>query len=560
MRAPMERTEPDATIDSSQLDALYATARHLTLVVIGDGFVQSHPLPKRGALTIGRGETCDVVIEHPLISREHAKVRVEDGLSLEDLGSRNGTRLHGQRLPANAVRAFGLRQIFEVGETVCLVQESGLAPAARRLATHGYFEERLAEACARAQQSRRPFVVARVSVSDPSVFGGVHDLAREADVAASYASGELELLVADAERANDLLGRLHREFGERIRVGVARYGPDGRTPDALLDAANQGALDDRIEDDQRIVVDPAMKALYAVAERIAKGSIGVLLLGETGVGKEVFAEAVHEASPRRDRPFVRLNCAALNETLLESELFGHEKGAFTGAAEAKTGLIEAADGGTVLLDELGEMTLATQAKLLRVLEQKQVVRVGAVAPIDVDVRFIGATNRDLEAEVVRGTFRQDVYFRLDGASLTIPPLRERTREIEPLARRFAEQTARELGLDSAPTLTPAALDLLLGHAWPGNIRELKNVMARAVLLATGDVIDVEHLPHDKMSLPWTDTTASAPAGDDERARILDALDKCAGNQTRAAKMLGIGRRTLTTKLTKYGIRRPRKRS
>jgi len=337
----------------------------------------------------------------------------------------------------------------------------------------------------------------------------------------------------------------------------------------------------------------AMQRVHALAERAAAGTINVLITGETGVGKELLAETVHRASPRRDGPYVCLNCAALSETLLESELFGHERGAFTGAVQAKPGLIEAAANGTLFLDEVGELPLTTQAKLLRVLETREVTRLGSVRPRRIDVRFIAATNRDLEAEVPRGSFRQDLYFRLAAITLTIPPLRERMDEIRPLAETFARQICRDLG--RAPPIFPAPIVMLLeSYSWPGNVRELKNIVERAVLLSSGPVIGTDHLPMEKLSRPAVPTPASGTpspliaealrlaavtprqveagridisspvravrgAGNPaERERIIAALNACAGNQSRAAKLLGIPRRTFLTKLDAYDIPRPKK--
>ncbi|MFT3767364.1 MAG: sigma 54-interacting transcriptional regulator [Minicystis sp.] len=322
-----------------------------------------------------------------------------------------------------------------------------------------------------------------------------------------------------------------------------------------------------------IVLDEAMKKLHELAARVAQGPISVMLLGETGVGKEVLAEVVHRRSPRRDGPFLRLNCAALSESLLESELFGHEKGAFTGAAAAKPGLLETAEGGTVFLDEVGELSPSIQVKFLRVLEERKVTRVGGLTARPLDVRFVSATNRDPEAEVKKGAFRQDLLFRLNGITLTIPPLRERPQEIEPLSRMFAARAAAKMGRP-APALTREALTALKQHGWRGNVRELRNVMERAVVLAEAGAIAVEHLllpvaPEPVAAATTARIDARAKAGGGahlrselaaiERQRILDALDACAGNQTHAAAMLGMARRTLVGRLAEYGIPRPRKR-
>jgi transcriptional regulator with PAS, ATPase and Fis domain len=300
-----------------------------------------------------------------------------------------------------------------------------------------------------------------------------------------------------------------------------------------------------------VLVDPAMRRLYDVAARIARGTISVLVVGETGAGKEVLTEFVHARSLRASKPFVRINCAALSESLIESELFGHERGAFTGAAHDRAGLIEAADGGTVMLDEIGELSPAMQAKLLRVLEEGAVTRVGATSPRKLDVRFIAATNRDLAGDVEAKLFRRDLYFRIAGAVLAIPPLRERPAEIEALARAFLADAAARLG--ESRTLSPAAFDALRAHAWTGNVRELKSAIERAVLIS-GEVI-----APDDLGLVATRPSATAPSLASEldaleRHRIRDALARCNGNQTRAAALLGMPRRTFVKRLGQYRLR------
>jgi DNA-binding NtrC family response regulator len=301
-----------------------------------------------------------------------------------------------------------------------------------------------------------------------------------------------------------------------------------------------------------------VKDVEAIATRIARSSISVVILGETGAGKEVLAEQLHARSPRVQGPLVKIHCAALPESLIESELFGHEKGAFTGADAAKPGRLEAAHGGTVFLDEIGELAVAVQVKLLRVLEERAVWRVGALAARPIDVRFIAATNRDLDAEVAAGRFRADLYFRLAGASLRVPPLRDRVDEIEPLARELAREACARMGR-GAPTFEPAALARLRAYRFPGNVRELRNLVERAIALADGDVIGPEHLP-ELCAEPVRDAVAPlALAVDDfERAQVVDALARAGGNQSRAAELLGISRRALVTRLSKYGMTRPRK--
>jgi transcriptional regulator with PAS, ATPase and Fis domain len=304
-----------------------------------------------------------------------------------------------------------------------------------------------------------------------------------------------------------------------------------------------------------------MRDLYALAKRIAASDLSVLILGETGVGKEKLSRAVHEHSVRAKKPFVAINCAALNDNLLESELFGHERGAFTGADAVKQGLLESAAGGTVLLDEIGDISLPIQAKLLRVIEEREVRRVGGLKSRKIDVRFIAATNADLEGAAARGKFREDLYFRLSAATLVIPPLRERPNEIEILARRFATTAGARTGGEKE--ISPEALTLLQGYSWPGNIRELRNVIERATLLSGADPIGAEHLPVEKMQRTFVrpathDGEAEALKGADERERIIAALERAGGNQSQAAAILGVSRRTLINRLSQYDLPRPRK--
>jgi two-component system response regulator AtoC len=307
---------------------------------------------------------------------------------------------------------------------------------------------------------------------------------------------------------------------------------------------------------------PAMERTHKLAALVAKSSLGVLILGETGVGKEVLAREVHEQSYRAKQPFVRINCASLSETLLESELFGHERGAFTGAIAAKPGLFEAAHTGTLFLDEIGEMPLAMQAKVLRVLENGEVRRVGSIETHNVDVRFVAATHRDLRAMASEGLFRTDLYFRINGVTLVIPPLRERAPEILSLARTFIDQASLRDG-HAPPELAASARVAITTYAWPGNVRELRTVMERALLLAGGKAIEREHLllDHEMVaSRQETSTRLDDELARVERDRIVDALARSDGNQTEAAKLLGVARRTLIHRIEAYKLPRPRKKT
>jgi two-component system response regulator AtoC len=313
-----------------------------------------------------------------------------------------------------------------------------------------------------------------------------------------------------------------------------------------------------------VIKNAAMKQVMATVKRLAQSTIGVLLHGETGTGKEVIARAIHEGGPRKKQPLRCINCAAIPGTLIESVLFGHEQGAFTSADKSARGIFEQASGGTVLLDEIGELAASAQAALLRVLETKQVTRVGGDKELDVDVRVIAATHRDLEAMVEAGRFRQDLLFRLNTMTLRIPPLRERVDEIRPLAESFLKEARRQAGTD-VRSIDPQALAALERYPWPGNVRELRNVIDRAVVLAEGKAITLADLTErvrggHRAAAP--EPAAEDAAGDyrDHVRRfeielILKALHKHDGNQTEAARALNLPLRTLVHKIQTYGIKK-----
>ncbi|MBW2312451.1 MAG: sigma-54-dependent Fis family transcriptional regulator [Deltaproteobacteria bacterium] len=303
----------------------------------------------------------------------------------------------------------------------------------------------------------------------------------------------------------------------------------------------------------------AMMRLMETVAQVAPTEATVLIIGESGTGKEMIAGAIHFNSPRKDGPFVKINCAAITETLLESELFGHEKGAFTGAYRRKEGRFRQAHGGTLFLDEVSEMSLAMQVKLLRVLQDREITRVGGEEVIKVDVRIIAATNKDLIKEIGSGRFRDDLYYRLNVVTIAMPPLHERREDIPLLAQHFLEQFS-ETNRKQIKGFTPQAMDRLLRHAWPGNVRELMNAIERAVVLARAEYLDEDEFPlipretgpEGEISLEGA-ASIEMPLDEMEKATILRMLEHTNGNKSEAARRLGITRRTLHKKLKAYGV-------
>jgi transcriptional regulator with PAS, ATPase and Fis domain len=304
-----------------------------------------------------------------------------------------------------------------------------------------------------------------------------------------------------------------------------------------------------------------MREVLALVERIAPAdSATVLLLGETGTGKGVLARLIHDLSPRADRPFVAVTCSALAESLMESELFGHEKGAFTDARTLKRGLVEVADGGTLFLDEIGELSIGVQSKLLGFIEDRTYRRVGGTDDLRVDARVVAATNRRLEDEVAEGRFRQDLFYRLSVLPIELPPLRHRSSDIPLLTSTFVDRFNREFG-KRVKGASREAMELLESYTWPGNVRELHNVVERAVLLTVGDEITVESLPPEVRNQDTADEGLGqfslGPSGVDleelERELLMEALNRAEGNRTEAGRLLGLSRHQIRNRLKKYGV-------
>lgn len=386
--------------------------------------------------------------------------------------------------------------------------------------------------------------------------------------------------------ALDVADLVHRLDAERISLPVVACGV-GTDADAAVKAIKAGAKEyvplppdpdmiaavlEAVADDSHALIfrDPKMADVVRLADQIAPSNASIMITGESGTGKEVLARYLHTKSKRSARPFVSLNCAAIPDNLLESELFGHEKGAFTGAVARRVGKFEEADGGTLLLDEISEMDIRLQAKLLRAIQEREIDRVGGNKPIKIDIRVIATSNRDLAEEVQKGNFREDLWFRLNVVNLNLPPLRERPADIELLSEHFVGKYSE---LNSVPVreISPGARNELVAAPWRGNVRELENTIHRAVLLATGDDIGPDAIRLPDGSRPGaaaegaeTTPTAGAPApnadgtvpvgrtvAEMERQLILDTLQHCLGNRTHAANILGISIRTLRNKLKQY---------
>ena len=551
-----------------------------------DGVVTWTPLPDGGEVIVGRSSTSELVIAHPSVSRHHATLQMSP-LAISDAESRNGTRVRGKRLPPMVATPIAIGEAFQIGEAAVLIQPSSLVlplDTTTPEPTSESIGRVLDMECVRSARSRSPFSFVRIELRDgreSDVHGVLRAILRTSDVIGIEGPGSFQVLLLDttAEQAALAVSRMTQLLGQRgitARYSVARYPDDGVTADQL--AAYAWEQLDRMPG----AAPTAMDEVRALIAQSAVGEVSVLITGETGVGKELCAEMIHRLSARASRPFVKLNCSAIVESLIESELFGHERGAFTGATASRPGLFEAGDGGTVFLDEIGELPLAVQSKLLRVLEERIVRRVGATTGKTLDVRFICATNRVLADEVEKGTFRRDLYYRINGVTISIPPLRERQAEIVGLAKAFAR---RVRGGASSVVLGPEVISALQHHQWAGNIRELKNTIERAALLSSGGAIRPSHLALESASssrssrsdlmstkpverISSTDMESSRPTMDQqslatavaelERQRILDTLNQCGGNQTRAARMLGISRNTLLARLDSYGLPRPRK--
>ncbi|RKI69548.1 FHA domain-containing protein [Corallococcus sp. AB049A] len=545
------------------------------------------PLPREGSVVIGRAAGADVLVEDASVSRQHARVGVAEGEAfIADLGSHNGVRVNGERV--QGTRPLDGGDVVTLGN-VTLVFHRGERPLPERRALEAEgLRARLSEELDRVRGSGLAVSVLALEVESARVpqvelVRALHGALRLMD-GVGQVGGTLMVLMPDlageeAEAAAASLVSVLSPLAGRVRGGLASAPGDGMQTDALLGAAKAAALAAeaggtrvsgpsmyRLALGERsvVVADAALTRLFELLRRLAASPLPVLIHGETGAGKENAAWAVHHWSPRSAQPFVPLNCAALPESLVEAELFGHERGAFSGADRARAGLLERASGGTLFLDEVAELSLPIQAKLLRALDQQVITRLGDSRERPVDLRVVAATHRVLADEVKAGRFRQDLFFRLSAAVVMLPPLRDRPRELPLLARAFLEDACARAGRPPLH-LSAATMEVLGAHAWPGNVRELKNTVEYAVATSPGPVVEPSHLPESlraaepepeaepRTETPRTFQNLAEELRTLERQRMMEALEATGGVQTRAAQLIGMPLRTFAFKLKQHRI-------
>ncbi len=550
--------------------------RSYSLLVLRDGESSTHPLGNSGKLSIGRSAEADLRIDHVSVSREHAVLHLGESLAIEDLGSVNGTRVRDLPLQPNTRVEVFPDDVIDLGAVLLVIQYRRIEQRLRRSCERAFFELRVEEECEHARNSGVPFALAQLEVEGGL---GTHAIQlllasdlRDEDAISSGSPGKYELLWlgASLEEADFRLAALIERMARRslrARAELRHCPRDGYDARELLGRAlgrpTAPPAPQRAPQRELVVVDDTMRRVHKLLERVAGSALNVILIGEPGVGKALCAEVLHGASPRAQAPFLQLNCAGLSESLLESELFGYERGAFADAATEKASLLEAASGGTLLLEHVHELPLATQIKLLRALEVGEVLRAGAREARPIDVRVIATTQVDLNEPITSGLFREDLFSLLNGISVLVPPLRERVDDIGPLARHYLTQACAAGGLSRA--LPDRTIERLEASYWPGNVRELRAVMERALVLCEGPSIEPEHLPPER---PASEASARGMLRTNlrhevrtlERERIERALADCQGNQRRAAALLGLSRGALLRRLEAFGIARPRKGS
>jgi DNA-binding NtrC family response regulator len=588
--APLDDTLPLETNAS----AAPADAPRTYLLVHDGAASRAFFLRPSEELLIGRSQTAHLRSEDPSVSRLHARIKVERRqATIADLGSHNGTQVNGERISEDRLLSPG--DVIAVGSMTLVYQQEAARQRRPAVLDRGEWRQRIGAELESLRRYGGSFALVVIELgagaaSRERIVDVVSAALRAAD---AFSLEDQQLLVllpeisfGDATVPIERLLQALAQVAPQARAGFASSPADGLDPAALTAKARAAARGVsggglapagaatallQVGDRQVVASAPAVAQLFSVIRRLAASDIPVLICGETGSGKEIAASALHHWSPRRGEKLLTLNCAALPEGLIESELFGYEKGAFSGADRPHAGLFEAAHGGTLLLDEVGELSAQAQAKLLRVVESRRNARLGSPEEREIDVRLVAATNRPLETEVGNGRFRKDLYFRLSAATLTVPPLRDRPQDLLVLARRFLEQACAALGRPP-PSLAPATLRMLAAHSWPGNVRELKNAMDYLAATVTESVLEPDALPH-------TIVQGAAPAGPEaketprdgaapaalgdlyeeirqlERRRIAEALEAAGGVQVRAAELIGMPLRTFASKVRLYGLLR-----
>jgi len=579
---------------SELFQATLAGRRRVSLLLYHRDGAAVAPLEPGEALVVGRGREADLCVPDRTLSRLHARVSLDENgqVWLEDLGSKNGTRVNGQ-----PVTRCEVSPVDRISLGLLALTLNSLDPAQEQLyflESHDSLRAEMERELARARAFDRPLALLLLAEQDAEQqrmhrwCPDLHRLLRPFDRVGLYDRHTVEVLIpeATAEELEEFCRRAVRAgeaAGVPLRCGLALFPEAATSAEALLEAARAAlnlaapvggvgraphlgtrslpAAPLAALEPAPVLRSPLMQQVFEIAARVADRNMPVLILGESGSGKEVVARAIHQLGARRDRQLCCVNCGALPPTLLESALFGHERGAFTGAHRRQVGFFEAAQGGTVLLDEIGDLSLVGQAALLRVLENGRLCRLGSTEEIAVDVRVLAATHRDLRAMVKEGAFREDLLYRLDVVEIRVPPLRERPEEIVPLACRFIE--AADGGADRVTALDDAALELLRAYPWPGNVRELRNAVERGAAIARGQVITAEDLPErirraGGLRLAVCDDEPRQRSLRDllqeyETALIRRALEQ-SRDRRRAARLLGLPLRTLSHKMSQYGVR------
>ena len=574
------------------------------LMVFRAGSSELLPLPDEGEAILGAGPLATVLLQDPGLLPVHATLRL-GAADVVLLPAADAPLLLNDE-PLAEPRALASGDSITLGSISLVFHDRPGRGTRRALLDPGPFRTRLRQEVERCLRSRGSLavIVVRLGRAAPgdlvAAVEAVGASLRQVDVISWDGAAEIAVILPETAEAAVLPTRRALEAAlphvPGVRAGYSLCPTDAHDVDGLLTGARNAAstavtgdvaavssviVRYAVGERPLLAADPAMRRLLELVERLAASDLPVLVEGETGVGKEMVALALHEWSARQGRPFLAINCAAVAETLFESELFGHERGAFTGAATTKKGLLEAAQGGTVLLDEIGECPPHVQPKLLRVLETRRVARVGAVVERPVDVRIVAATNRDLEGDVLSGRFRRDLYYRLASARLTVPPLRDRPLDVPVLARDFLEAAFAAKGRNT-PSISTDAMRRLVLHDWPGNVREVKNLMDFCAATMDGDILLPQHIPVEvaRNAAPWLAGDPQGALGaalsgggfepferrrhmrladevrELQRTRILQALTATDGVRVEAARLLSMPLRTLVTRLSEFGINPP----